>query len=205
MSPRAYDRRRRDAAQEATRQRIVEATFRLHGLHGGLATTYAMIAREAGVSIPTVYKHFPDGTTLFAACTRHVPPEAPSLSPAVFEGRRSLASRLAALVSAVFQAHAFWAPWFRWRHAEAAVIPEVGAAIARSREQRAALLLEALDPAFSGRVPAHLVALGGALLDFPTWLLLTSDPSLPPTEAEARVTEALTLLTSRAKRKKGMP
>ena len=205
MSPRAYDRRRREAAREETRRRIVEATFRLHGRHGGLATTYAMIAREANVSIPTVYAHFPDTSGLFAACTSHVPPDAPALGPAIFEGKRDLASRIEALVAAVFRAHAFWAPWMRWGYAEAAVIPEVARLIEGTRALRAGLVREALGPAFDGAVPEKLVALAGVLLDFPAWQLLTSDPSLTPPGAEALVAQALTLLTSRQRRKKGKP
>ncbi len=73
MSPRHYDRSLRDRSREDTRRKIVEAAFRLHARHGGLATSYAMIAREADVSVPTVYNHFPTRDDLFAACTRHVP------------------------------------------------------------------------------------------------------------------------------------
>lgn len=52
-----------------TRQRIIEATFRLHGTLGPAGTTIAGIAEEAGVTRLTVYRHFPDDVRLFDACS----------------------------------------------------------------------------------------------------------------------------------------
>jgi AcrR family transcriptional regulator len=54
-----------------TRQRIVEATVQLHGTIGFAATTVAGIARQAGVTRLTVYRHFPDVDHLYAACRAH--------------------------------------------------------------------------------------------------------------------------------------
>jgi AcrR family transcriptional regulator len=52
-------------------QGITEATVELHGTVGPARTTVAEIARKAGVQRLTVYTHFPDLTSLFAACTTH--------------------------------------------------------------------------------------------------------------------------------------
>jgi len=54
-----------------TRQRIVEATVQLHGSIGFAATTVAGIARQAGVTRLTVYRHFPEVEDLYAACKAH--------------------------------------------------------------------------------------------------------------------------------------
>ncbi|MCI0344895.1 MAG: TetR/AcrR family transcriptional regulator [Chloroflexi bacterium] len=54
-----------------TRDRITAAAVELHQEFGPLATTVAGIADRAGVGRPTVYAHFPDEPTLFAACTSH--------------------------------------------------------------------------------------------------------------------------------------
>jgi AcrR family transcriptional regulator len=62
-------KRAEDIAQ--TRQRIVEAAVRLHGTIGPAATTISALADEAGVTRLTVYRHFPDNSTLFAACSQH--------------------------------------------------------------------------------------------------------------------------------------
>ncbi|MFB7947377.1 TetR/AcrR family transcriptional regulator [Kitasatospora phosalacinea] len=63
--------RRRAEAVERTRQRIVEAAVHLHGTAGPAATSIAAIAERAGVTRLTVYRHFPDETALFQACSGH--------------------------------------------------------------------------------------------------------------------------------------
>jgi AcrR family transcriptional regulator len=68
MSPRRYDMSKRVAAREETRRRIVEATVKLHGERGVFGTTYRDIAREADVSLATVYAHFPAVEDLLPAC-----------------------------------------------------------------------------------------------------------------------------------------
>ena len=78
----------RSRAREETRQRIVEATAKLHGEHGVLGTSWRDIAREADVSVATVYAHFPSLDELLPACGRHVmervrPPQADRASEVV--------------------------------------------------------------------------------------------------------------------------
>ena len=68
---RGYRLARRAERQAETRRRIVEAAVTLHGTVGPLATTISAIAERAGVERETVYRHFPDESTLFAACTDH--------------------------------------------------------------------------------------------------------------------------------------
>jgi AcrR family transcriptional regulator len=59
---------RRAASRDETRNRIVEATARLHGERGVLGTSWQDIAREADVSVSTVYAHFPSLEDLLPAC-----------------------------------------------------------------------------------------------------------------------------------------
>lgn len=66
--PRRYDMTRRAASRSETRNRIVEATAKLHGERGVLGTTWQDIAREADVSVSTVYAHFPTLDDLLPAC-----------------------------------------------------------------------------------------------------------------------------------------
>lgn len=56
---------------DETRQRIVESAVRLHGTVGPAQTTIAGIAREAGVTRLTVYRHFADEEAIFEACAAH--------------------------------------------------------------------------------------------------------------------------------------
>jgi AcrR family transcriptional regulator len=68
---RKYELRARAESQERTRQRIAKAAAGLHEEVGPAGTTVAEIARRAGVSRLTVYKHFPDNASLYPACSAH--------------------------------------------------------------------------------------------------------------------------------------
>jgi AcrR family transcriptional regulator len=59
---------RRAASRNETRNRIVEVTAKLHGERGVLGTSWQDIAREADVSVSTVYAHFPSLDELLPAC-----------------------------------------------------------------------------------------------------------------------------------------
>ena len=81
--PRRYDMTRRAAARSETRERIVESTAKLHAEKGVLGTSWQDIAREADVSVSTVYAHFPSLDELLPACGQLVmsrvrPPSASS-------------------------------------------------------------------------------------------------------------------------------
>jgi AcrR family transcriptional regulator len=68
---RKYELKARAESQEQTRQRIAKAAAELHEKVGPAETTVAEIARRAGVSRLTVYKHFPDNAALYPACSAH--------------------------------------------------------------------------------------------------------------------------------------
>jgi AcrR family transcriptional regulator len=92
MSPRHYDMSRRAAASNETRHRIVEATAKLHGERGVFGTSWQDIAREADVSVSTVYSHFPSLDELLPACGQLVmsrvrPPTADSAAEVIGDAR----------------------------------------------------------------------------------------------------------------------
>ncbi len=62
--------RKRAEDVAGTRLRIVEATEKLHGTIGPATTTITAIAEAAGVTRLTVYRHFADDVSLFAACSQ---------------------------------------------------------------------------------------------------------------------------------------
>jgi AcrR family transcriptional regulator len=68
---RKYELKARAESRERTRQRIAKAAAELHEKIGPAETTVAEIARRAGVSRLTVYKHFPDNAALYPACSAH--------------------------------------------------------------------------------------------------------------------------------------
>lgn len=68
---RKYELKARAQSRERTRQRIAKAAAELHEEVGPAETTVSEIARRAGVSRLTVYKHFPDNAALYPACSAH--------------------------------------------------------------------------------------------------------------------------------------
>jgi AcrR family transcriptional regulator len=70
-SHRPYRMRLRAEQQALTRQRITESAVELHGTLGPARTSMSAVAAHAGVRRSTLYRHFPDESALFDACTAH--------------------------------------------------------------------------------------------------------------------------------------
>jgi AcrR family transcriptional regulator len=81
---RQYRQSTRAEKTASTRQRIVEAAIELHGTVGPANTSLSAVAREAGVSRPTLYSHFDDEASLFRACTMHWMSQDPPPDPAAW-------------------------------------------------------------------------------------------------------------------------
>jgi AcrR family transcriptional regulator len=71
MKKRKYKQKARAEQAQETRQLIVEAAAMLHEELGPAQTTIKAIAEQAGVQRLTVYRHFPDESSLFKACSTH--------------------------------------------------------------------------------------------------------------------------------------
>jgi AcrR family transcriptional regulator len=100
--PRKYEKKRRAEQEAETRQRIVEAMVELHREVGPARTTISAIAERAGVERLTVYRHFPNETAMFEACTTHYATVAPQPNPARWEGIEEPAERLRAALLAFY-------------------------------------------------------------------------------------------------------
>jgi AcrR family transcriptional regulator len=85
---RRYEQKQRAEQVEETRRRIVEATVDLHLTRGPAATSIAEVSRRAGVQRRTVYNHFPDDASLFAACSAHWRAQHPAPDPAAWKDLR---------------------------------------------------------------------------------------------------------------------
>ena len=94
---------------------IAAATAELHASKGAAATSYADIARHAGVSLPTVYSHFPTEDELFLGCTSHVASRAPAFPIDQILGANSLSSAIEMLIAAIEEQHLYYEPWLAWR------------------------------------------------------------------------------------------
>jgi len=83
-SRRSYDSPLREEQAEATRGRILDALVR--AMAGGLASlSVPAVAREAGVSIPTIYRHFGSKAGLIAALGPYVSAKAGLIPDAIPE------------------------------------------------------------------------------------------------------------------------
>lgn len=86
-SRRSYESPLREEQADATRERILEALVR--AMAGGLATlSVPAVAREAGVSIPTIYRHFGSKAGLLDALGPYVTAKAglvPQIMPETLE------------------------------------------------------------------------------------------------------------------------
>lgn len=102
MVTRNYRLGRRGEAAEETRRRIVEATRELHGELGVAATSMKMIAERAGVSVGTVYHHFPSYDDAIEACGQLTLSLSPPPDPAEIAAVDTLEARIGRLVAAIF-------------------------------------------------------------------------------------------------------
>lgn len=99
---RGYRLGRRAEAADETRRRIVEATFLLHGERGIAGTSMSDIAERAGVSVGTVYHHFPTYPDAIAACGAYTAEHVPAPSEAIFAGTTTRAERIERLAAELF-------------------------------------------------------------------------------------------------------
>ena len=103
---RPYRLKQRAEAQERTRTRIAAAAMELHGTVGPARTSISAVAERAGVQRTTVYRHFPDETALFAACSAHWASLHPAPDPTPWAGIADPDERLRTGLGALYA-------WFR--------------------------------------------------------------------------------------------
>jgi len=99
---RPYNLGRRAESTGETRQRIVEATFELHSERGIADTSMKDIAERAGVSVGTVYHHFPSYADAIVACGAYTAEHAPAPTRALFDGAASRHERIERLARSFF-------------------------------------------------------------------------------------------------------
>jgi len=197
---RKYTMRRRAEKEQQTRQRITEAAVKLHGTIGPARTTISAVASEAGVQRATVYRHFPDEATLFAACSGHWAATHPPPDPTPWRTIRDPAARLK---RGLFELYAFY------RETEAMLenvtrdrplVPamEKPAAIMRAYFEAVAEALVAGRPE-RGDARRRARAAVGHAVSFPTWQSLVREHGLDDAEAVAMMA-AMVEAAGRARR-----
>lgn len=189
MATRAYNSQTRQQLQSELKQRIVEAAAQLHAAKGGLGTSYADIAQAAGVSLPTVYKHFPQLETLFQSCTAHVTQSAPALPVESILAAPDLASASQRLVEAMDQLNAYFEPWLVWRdHGRNAFLAQLAA---ERRRQLTDLCTAILARHVQNEDGADRAALWESLLHFELWHRLVRGHELARAEVRRTLHQLL--------------
>jgi AcrR family transcriptional regulator len=167
---RKYELRRRAERQQETRRRIVDATVALHEEIGPAQTTISAIAARAGVERLTVYRHFPEETSLFAACGARFVEQRPPPDPAAWAAIADPAARLRAALRALYAYYRRTEPMRVNVERDAPRLPALQATLAAAEpywEQMQATLLAGWEPA--AEEPRLLPAALGHALAFQTW------------------------------------
>jgi AcrR family transcriptional regulator len=181
---RPYVMKRRAELEERTRARITESTVELHDTLGPSRTSISAIAERAGVRRSTVYRHFPDEESLFAACSSHWraanPPPDLGRWAAIEDPDDRVRSALEELYADYRRTESMRANLLR----DQATMPIIGKLLGGWRDYLAA----AADTLMAGRPvrgPARrraAAAIGHALA-FTTWRSLTGDEGLDDRQA----------------------
>lgn len=196
MSPRRYRSERRAETAEETRRRIVEATQKLHAEQGIYATSMPQIAERAGVSVGTVYHHFPSYDDACAACSRYTAAMLPFPSVRVFAGLTGMDERVRRLAQEVFGFYQRLPHYERVR-SERWGMPAIADYAEAEENNRLALTSEALQP-FG--VEARLIRTCSALLDVAVYGALTRAGMTAAQAAEQVAAFILSRLKSKAGR-----
>lgn len=180
---RPYRLGKRAEGQATTRRRIVEAALDLHTTIGPLATTISAIAVRAGVERLTVYRHFPDEQSLYAACTAHYLSLHPPPDPRGWTAIRDPHQRLR---RALVEQYGWFADNER---RQAAILRDVEVIRARRQlPERPPFEAAAVDVLSSGwglrgRARERVRSTIGHALSFYTWRSLEREQKLPRDEA----------------------
>lgn len=179
MATRSYNSDTRRQRQLELRTRIAAAAAELHALKGAVATSYADIAERAGVSLPTVYHHFPGQNELLDACTSHVAAQAPPMPVEEILGAPDLRTAAERLVAGADKLNAYFEPWMAWR--EARLIPFLAERGAGVRKRQTALITELLSRHLEPGDHSELAAAWEALVHFDLWHRLLREHKLSRT------------------------
>jgi AcrR family transcriptional regulator len=171
---RTYVLKQRGEQQAETRRRIIESTVALHQEVGPAGTQVAEVARRAGVQRATVYNHFPDDSSLLAACSAHWRGLHPMPDPQRLSTTTDVSERLRIGLRQLYA-------WFRETRSmtgnvlrDAQTLPAlhqlISGGLLKNLDRTADALAEPLQASGAGRERVRLAA--RAAVDFNFWLVL---------------------------------
>lgn len=189
---------KRAADVAGTHRRIVEAAVRLHGSIGPAATTISALAEEAEVTRLTVYRHFPNNTALFAACSQHWAGTQVFPNPKAWIELDDPEQRLRAGLSDLYRFYRDAEPMLTNVRRDRAAVPM---ALQQRTKATDELYRDTLLRPFAvrGARRKRLRAVVGHAISFWTWRSLCLDQGLTDGETTEAMT-ALILTTATAKR-----
>jgi AcrR family transcriptional regulator len=170
MAPRKYELGKRAENREATRERIIQATFELHREKGVIATSMQDIAERADVALRTVYNHYPTVDDLVAGCGRKVMAFLAPPTPEILDGVEKLDDRLRVMVDALFAMYERGGDYIEVGRTEQGTVKALVPFLETEAEARGLLAREALRP-FTAR--SRTIRQVAGLTDFYVWKALT--------------------------------
>lgn len=186
--------RKRAEQVDQTRQRIVDAAVHLHRTVGPAATTIAGIAEQAKVTRLTVYRHFPDETTLIEACSAQWLSQQPIPDPEGWARITDPAERLRTGLTELYHFYRVGQDMLTLVNRDRATLPPVHRKVLDDQEKgHRDVLLGAFDVAGADR--RRLRAVLGHAVSFWTWRSLCVDQKLSDRDAVELLT-ALALTAS---------
>jgi AcrR family transcriptional regulator len=195
MAPRPYSMAQRSQQVVQTRRRIVDNAAELFAERGARATTMTEVARRADVSPATVTNHFSTQDELIEAVVARLMAEIRMPDQTIFAGARSLAARIRALTTAMFEFYERTAHWYYLLGEEIHEIPALAAADASFQRSMRSLYGQAL----AGTDDNDLALAVRGLIHPSTYAALT-EVGLSREEAAALVAESLAHQARRRKR-----
>jgi AcrR family transcriptional regulator len=186
ISKRPYRMKRRAELQEQTRLRITESAVALHGTLGPSRTSLSAVAEHAGVRRSTLYRHFPDETALFVACTAHWGRANPQPDLARWAAIGDPEARLHTALEELYAYYGRTEGMFANILRDESTMPAVARMLTYYRDY----LARARDTLLAGRperghARRRVRAAIGHALAFPTWHSLTREESLADDDAVA--------------------
>jgi AcrR family transcriptional regulator len=199
---RPYRMKRRAELEERTRSRITESAVALHEELGPARTSISAIAERAGVRRSTVYRHFPDEETLFAACSSHWRAANPPPDPRAWAAIEDPAVRTQTALRELYAFYGRTQAMYRSLLRDEPLVPVV-----RRRLRDFYGYLRTIQDVLiagrglRGRAANRTRAAIGHALAFPTWHSLTHEQGLADDDA----VELMCLLVERAARARSEP
>jgi len=167
LATRTYNIETRRRQQAMLKAGITAAAVKLHAARGATSTSYADIAKLAGVSLPTVYKHFPTMDELLHGCTSHVIAKAPAMPVEEIFSAPDLPAAAELLVAAMEQQHLHFEPWFTWR--EDRVLPFLTGLTDSFRNMQTSFIAKLLGQHLGKAVHQAMIAGWESALSFDLW------------------------------------